>query len=86
MYWDPYWSGYYGSGWGSTTTTVREYTRGTLVVDVWDAKEKNLVWRGSVSSIVPEKPAKLEAKIYKALAKMVKEWKKIQKKEAKRRR
>ena len=31
-------------GTGTTTTTVREYTRGTLIVDVWDARTNKLVW------------------------------------------
>ena len=79
--WDPYWPGYYGGGWGSTTTTVSQYTRGTLIVDVWDAKAKKLVWRGSASAIVPDKPAKLEKKIYKAIEKMVAKWQKIKDKE-----
>ncbi|MDJ0778341.1 MAG: DUF4136 domain-containing protein [Gammaproteobacteria bacterium] len=42
--------GYRGRGWGAgipSTTRVREYTRGTLVVDVIDASGKNLLWRGS---------------------------------------
>jgi hypothetical protein len=42
--------GYYGGwGWGgvgSSSTTVSEYTAGTLVVDIFDAGTKTLVWRG----------------------------------------
>ena len=37
-------------GWGvgvGTTTRVREYTRGTLVVDVIDPSGENLLWRGA---------------------------------------
>lgn len=31
---------------GAPDTTVRQYDEGTLVIDVFDAKEKKLVWRG----------------------------------------
>jgi hypothetical protein len=31
---------------GMPVTTVQEYQEGTLVIDVFDAKEKKLVWRG----------------------------------------
>ena len=47
---------YYGSGWGyrgvyggvrATQTTAREYTVGTLVIDVYDPRLRELVWRGA---------------------------------------
>ena len=47
---------YYGPGWGyrgvygnigTAQTAVREYTVGTLVIDVYDAGQRELVWRGS---------------------------------------
>ncbi len=50
------WGG--GMGMGSTTTTVRQYTVGTVALDMWDAKEKRLVWRGTVSGTVSENPEK----------------------------
>jgi hypothetical protein len=45
----------FGGGWrwrgfgglGEATTTTETYTVGTLVVDLFDAKTKQLVWRGS---------------------------------------
>jgi hypothetical protein len=84
MYWDPYWPGYYGGSWGTTTTTVREYTRGTLVLDIWDAESNQLIWRGTAADmIVPDSPKKQEKKITAAISKMVKKWEGIKKKEAK---
>ena len=67
------------SGWGvsSAHTSVSSYTRGTLIIDVWDAREEKLVWRGSVSDIVPENPQKLEKKLERALEKMAKKWQKM---------
>ena len=61
---------YWGRGMGSSTTTVRSYTRGTIVVDIWDAKEKRLVWRGVASDTVSENPGSDEKKINRAAQKM----------------
>lgn len=77
-YWDPYWPTP-GMGMTSSHTTVRSYTRGTLVVDLWDAKQKRLVWRGTAEDIVPENPEKAAAKIDKAVAKMTAEFHKMSK-------
>ena len=79
FYWNPYW----GTGFGSTTTTVTTYTRGTLIVDVWDAHTKKLVWRGSATDIVPENPEKAYKKIDKALSKIVAKWQKAKDEEKK---
>ncbi len=36
----------WGAGWGSTDVRVSQIAPGTLVIDVIDAHQKNLVWRG----------------------------------------
>jgi hypothetical protein len=41
------WRGF--GGFGDATTTVENYKVGTLVVDIFDANAKKLVWRGSES-------------------------------------
>lgn len=76
--------GYYG-GWGggigTSTTTVSKYEVGTLVVDAWDAETKNLVWRGTATNItVSDNPQKMEKRIDKALAKIVKQSQKTKEK------
>ena len=47
---------YYGTGWGyrgvyggvgTSRTTSTQYTVGTLVIDVYDGRQRELVWRGS---------------------------------------
>jgi len=74
-YRNPYWGGYGGyGGMGSTTTTVTEFTRGTLIVDIWDARSKELVWRGAAEAVITEKPDAQAKQIDKMLAKMVKKW------------
>jgi hypothetical protein len=69
---------------GTSTTSVSTYQKGTLVVDVWDAKSETLVWRGMASNIVlTQNPEKMHKKIDKALKKMMDKWEKIKKKMAK---
>ena len=58
------------------------YTRGTLIVDIWDAAKRQLVWRGSATAVIKENPQKAEKQIYKMLNKMVKKWEKMKKKMA----
>ena len=45
-------------GFGEATTTPETYTVGTLVVDLFDAKTKNLVWRGVSSGMLSDKSDK----------------------------
>ncbi len=51
----------FGGGWrwggnfGNATTTVDTYEVGTLVVDIFDAKSKNVIWRGSASGTLSNK-------------------------------
>src|ERR1700730_4887987 len=45
-------------GFGESTTTPETYTVGTLVVDLFDAKTKNLVWRGVSSGMLYNKSNK----------------------------
>ncbi len=91
-----YGSGWYGSGWrrggyyggyggygGSYSTTVSTYTKGTLVIDIWDAKKEQMVWRGMATATVSENPDKQEKTLEKALDKMSKQYQKQQKKNAK---
>jgi len=80
-YWGPTY--YYGS-YGTSTTTVRTYETGTLIVDVWDAKTSKLVWRGFATDItVTDNPTKMEKRIDKALKKMVDTWREIKNSRAK---
>jgi hypothetical protein len=45
----------WGGGFGDSTTTVENYEVGTLVVDMFDAKTKALIWRGSSSDTLSSK-------------------------------
>ena len=71
--------GYYGMATGpvSTTTRVVEIERGTLVVDIWDAASKELVWRGEVSDTLPDNPQKAEKLVVRAINKMAAQGRKL---------
>ena len=60
----------WGGGFGSATTTVNTYDVGTLVIDVFDARTKEAVWRGSSSKTLSGNPQKNEKSLNKAIAKM----------------
>jgi hypothetical protein len=73
---------YWGGMGGMATTTSRShtYTKGTLIVDVWNPKDKQLLFRGTATDTVDANPEKMEKKINKAVEKMVKEFdKKVEK-------
>ena len=79
------WGGYgYGAGWGgasmgASTTSVSTYEVGTLIIDVWDADAKELIWRGTATNIyISANPDKMMKKIDKALAKIVKKGQKLE--------
>ena len=68
------WRGYGAGGMGSATTTTSEYTVGTLVVDIFDAKSKQLLFRGIAQDEISDKPDKNAKKVAKAAYKMFKDF------------
>lgn len=74
--------GPYGYGWGggwaggTTQTTVRDITIGTLVIDMADAKKKQMVWRGMATKQVDAqtKPEKRDKNISNAMKKIFKNY------------
>jgi hypothetical protein len=66
----------YGWGWGygagMTTSTVSQIPVGTLIVDLVDANQKQLVWRGTATkTLSPDaSPETKQENLQKALAKM----------------
>jgi hypothetical protein len=61
-------------GFGETTTTVENYKVGTLVVDLYDAGNKQLVWRGTSSDTISDNPEHNEKSLDKAVDKMFKKF------------
>ena len=70
----------FGGGWrwrgfgdfGDSTTTEQDYQEGTLVIDLFDGKTKQLIWRGSTESVLSDKAEKNEKTLNKGVAKMFK--------------
>lgn len=71
FYSGPGWGGWgwYG-GMGSASTTVRTYKVGTLVVDMFDTKTKQAIWRGTASDTIPSSPEKANAIAQAGITKM----------------
>jgi alpha-L-arabinofuranosidase len=69
---------YSGGGWGwgpgMANTTVNTVNVGTMLVDIFDAKTKKLVFRGTASDDISDKPEKNAKKIDKAVEKMFKDF------------
>jgi hypothetical protein len=65
----------FGGGWrfgafGDATTTTETYKVGSLVVDLFDAKTKNLIWRGSSSDTLSNNADKNTKNLDKGVRKM----------------
>jgi hypothetical protein len=68
------WRRFGGVGFGDSTTTEQDYKVGTLVVDLYDAKTKQLIWRGSAQDTLSDKADKNEKNLNKGVAKMFKKF------------
>ena len=60
----------FGGGFGDATTTTENYKVGTLVVDLFDANTKKLIWRGSSSDTLSDKSDKNIKELDKDVKKM----------------
>jgi len=68
----------YSLGSSHTTTREVETKKGSLVVDIVDSMEKQLVWRGTVSGIlISDDQAKTEQAVSKAIESMAKQNRKL---------
>jgi hypothetical protein len=71
----------FGGGWfwrgfgdGMATTTVSTTPIGTLVVDIFDAPAKKLIWRATATETLSDKPDKNDKKLEKAIDEMFKDF------------
>lgn len=64
------WRRFGGGGFGDATTTTENYKVGTLVVDLFDANTKTLIWRGSASDTLSDKSEKNIKNLNKGVQKM----------------
>ena len=75
--WGPYWGPQVVSG--SMTT---DFKKGTMIIDIWDAKKKEALFRGTVVKIHGDDPMKAIKQIDNGIDKIVKEFRKMRAKEA----
>ena len=70
-----YWEG----GVGTREVGKKSFTfkEGTVIVDLWDAERRLLVWRGMATAALKKDYHKNEAKLDKALEKLMKQWEKM---------
>jgi hypothetical protein len=73
-----FYNGMGGWGWGGfgdeATTTVENQRIGTLVVDMYDTANKQLIWRGVASDTLSDNPEKDESRLQKTTEKMFKDF------------
>lgn len=73
--WGGHYGGWYDPWWGAYggTTTVSYYQEGTLVIDIVDAKERELSWRGMGTDTVGDiqDPDKMQEALDKIVAKIM---------------
>jgi hypothetical protein len=62
--------GWRWGGFGEATTWVEHYEVGTLIIDMFDSRDKKLIWRGSASDTLPDKPDKAMKDLQKSVDKM----------------
>jgi Domain of unknown function (DUF4136) len=68
------WRRFGGGGFGDATTTTETYQVGTLVIDLFDTKTKQLIWRGSASDTLSNNSNKNIKDLDKGVEKMFKKF------------
>ncbi len=68
------WRRFGGGGFGEATTTTETYKVGTLIVDLFDAKTKKLLWRGTSSDTLSDNSDKNIKNLDKGVEKMFKKF------------
>jgi len=68
------WGWRWGGGFGEATTTTDTYRVGTLVVDLFDTKSKQLIWRSSESNALSNKSSKNIKNLDKGVEKLFREY------------
>jgi hypothetical protein len=68
------WRRFGGGGFGEATTTTETYKVGSVVVDLFDTKTKQLIWRGTTSDTLSNKSDKNIKNLDKGVEKMFKQF------------
>ena len=62
--------GGFDDGFGDSTTVENDYKQGTLVIDLYDAKSKQLIWRGSAEDTLSDNASTNKKNLDKGVVKM----------------
>ena len=73
----PYWGGA-----GASSAMVNTYDKGTLVIDIWDARKKEAIIRGTASKVFSDEESKALKQIDKSITKIVTKFRKMREKES----
>ncbi len=76
--WGPYWGPMMTSG-----TMVTEFKKGTMIIDIWDARKKEALFRGTITKIYIDNPLKAIKKIDDGIDKVVDTYRKMRAKNTK---
>ena len=76
--WGPYWGPRMVSG-----TMATEFVKGTMIVDIWDARKKEALFRGTVTKIHADDPMKAIKQIDSGIDKIVDKFRKMRAKDKK---
>ena len=63
---------YWGGDMGMATTHLETYVVGTLVIDLFDSRTRQLIWRGWSTDALPDDPKKQTKKLDKEIEKLFK--------------
>lgn len=72
----PYWGGS-----GASSGMVNTWAKGTLVIDIWDAREQQAVFRGTASKVFSEDPNKALKQVDSSITKIAEKFRKMRAKE-----
>ncbi len=79
FYDDPMWHGWWWRGWRfwgppRPTVVVRDFRVGSLVVDIFDARTKHVVWRGEADGELADQRADRREQVHDALSRMFRDF------------
>jgi hypothetical protein len=80
-YWDPYWNSVWATP--NMPSSGRTYTHGTMLIEIWTAATKQLIWRGSTVASVTDDYDKMSNRIFKAIVQLSDKWRDMHEKQMK---
>jgi hypothetical protein len=60
--------------WGGNSTSVSQYTEGTLTIDIIDAKKKELIWQGMGEGVLTKNTEKKDENIKEFVTKILEQY------------